>query len=219
MNGLAAPHRRWTRAAGGAAGALGLAAAGAAVSVAWHHPATHALAQLCCHYSPARLAGGAVWTVIGSALLLPRVQMIGPTTLMTSALFLPYALAAGARSALRVFFTGHVAATLAVAGVVIPAAALGWGPAVVLLARTDVGASAGLAAAGGACCLLLGGRRAGPILFAILAGWFSVALLRTHRLVEVEHLIALGAGGALQWTRGPLSIIGSPLSNPEDGPS
>lgn len=219
MNGLPAPHRRWTRAAGGAAGALGLVAAGIAVSLAWQHPATHSLAQLCCHYSPARLVGGALWTVLGSALLLPRVQMIGPTTLMTSALFFPYAVAAGARSALRVFFAGHVAATLAVAAVVIPTAALGWAPAVVLLSRGDVGASAGLAAAGGACCLLLGGRRAGPILFAVLAAWFSVALVRTQRLVEVEHLIALVSGGAIEWTRRRFSIIGSPLSNPEDGPS
>jgi hypothetical protein len=196
--------------------ALGLVATATAVSMAWHGPATRPLAQICCHYSPARLAGGAVWTVIGSALLLPRVRMIGPTTVMASALFLPYALAAGGRPALRAFFTGHVAATLAVAAVVLPAAASGWAPAVMLRSHSDVGASAGLAATGGACCLLLGWRRAGPVLFAVLLGWFSLALVRTHRLVEVEHLIALVAGAGTEWMR--RRRTGSAVSEASLGP-
>ncbi|HEY3240356.1 MAG TPA: hypothetical protein VGL92_12365 [Acidimicrobiia bacterium] len=185
----------------GAAATVGLVVAATAVSLAWHHAPTRSLVQACCRYSPERLSQGALWTLFGSALLLPRLQMIGPTTIMTFALVVPYALAAGARPALRAFFSGHVLATLAVAAVVVPGAALGWAPAVALRVRSDVGASAGIAAVGGACCVLLGRRRGGPILLAALVAWFATGLVRTYRLVEVEHLVAVATGAVSEWAR------------------
>ena len=180
-------------------GALGLLGICLAVSVAAHRPATAGLVNACCRYSPERLAGGEVWTVIGSAFFLPDVRMVAPTTLVTMLLFLPYAVAAGARPTLRTFFTGHVLATLAVAAVVLPGAVLGWPPAVTLSTRSDIGASAGLAAVAGATCLLPGMRRAGPVLLAIFAFGFGTALARGHRVVDVEHLIALGTGAVTGW--------------------
>jgi hypothetical protein len=194
-------HIPFRRLLSGAAATLGLAMAATAVSIAWQHPSTRPLIQACCHYSPERLSRGALWTLFGSALLLPGLRMIGPTTIMTFALVIPYALAAGARPMLRAFFPGHIVATLVVAAVVLPGAALGWPPAVVLRARTDVGASAGIAAVGGAWCVLLGRKRAGPVLLAALVAFFATALVRTHRLVEVEHLVALATGGASEWAR------------------
>jgi hypothetical protein len=192
---------RLGRAAGGIAGTVGLLALAVAVSTAWHHPATRPLARACCGYSPDRLARGEIWTLLGSALLLPRVRMMGPTTLMTATLFLPYVLAAGTRSALWAFFSGHVLATLAVAAVVLPAAAHGWAPAMVLRTRSDTGASAGLAATAGAFCMLLGPRRAGRLGLTALGAWFGANLLQGHRLVEVEHLIALASGALTEWRR------------------
>lgn len=189
------------RLVGGAGAAFGLVVAATAVSVAWHHPSTRPLVQACCRYSPEHLSRGALWTLFGSALLLPRVRMIGPTTIMALALVVPYALAVGARPALKTFFSGHVLATLAVAAVVLPGAALGWAPALALRVRTDVGASAGIAAVGGAFCVRFGRKGWRPVLLMILAAWFATALARTHRLVEIEHLVALAAGGISEWTR------------------
>jgi hypothetical protein len=183
------------RAAAGAAALIGLAAA---VSVAWAHPATRPVARFCCWYSPARLAGGAVWALPGSALLLPFLHMIGPTTVMTAALFVPYALAAGARRAWGAFFTGHVAATLAVAAVVLPAAAWHWAPAVVVSHHSDLGASAGLAATAGALAAWLGRRRGGAVIAVAVAGYFGLHLALTHELADVEHLMALCAGAAFE---------------------
>lgn len=182
------------RGAGGAAAALGLLGACLAVSVAEHHVATEAVVTACCRYFPERLARGEVWTVVGSAFFLPDVHMVAPTTLATMLLFFPYAVAAGARPALRTFFTGHVVATVAVAAVILPGAALGWRAAVALATRPDIGASAGLAAVAGAGCVRLGWRRAGPVLLAALAIGFGLSLARGHRVVDVEHLLALATG-------------------------
>jgi hypothetical protein len=182
------------RAAGGAVSALGLLGVCMAVSVAGHHAATEAAVAACCRYFPERLARGQVWTVVGSAFFLPDVRMVAPTTLATMLLFFPYAVAAGARPALRTFFTGHVVATVAVAAVVLPGAALGWPAAVELSTRPDIGASAGLAAVAGAACVRLGWRRAGPVLLAVLAIGFGLSLARGHRVVDVEHLLALATG-------------------------
>jgi hypothetical protein len=182
------------RTAGGAAGALGLLGVCLAVSVAGHHATTEAAVAACCRYTPERLARGDVWTVIGSAFFLPDVRMVAPTTLATMLLFFPYAVAAGARPALRAFFTGHVVATVGVAAVTLAAAALGWPPAVELSTRPDIGASAGLAAVAGAACVRLGWRRAGPVLLAALAIGFGLSLVRGQRVVDVEHLLALATG-------------------------
>jgi hypothetical protein len=185
----------------GAAAIVGLVVAATAVSLAWHHAPTRPLVQACCRYSPERLSRGALWTLFGSALLLPTLAMIGPTTIMTFALVVPYALGAGAGPTLRAFFSGHVLATLLVAAVVMPGAALGWAPAVALRVRTDVGASAGIAAVGGAWCVLLGPRRGGPILLVALVAFFATGLVLTRHLVEVEHLIAVATGAVSEWAR------------------
>jgi hypothetical protein len=193
--------RSLRRAAGGAAGALGLLGVCLVVSVAAHRPASAGLVTTCCRYFPERLARGEVWTVTGSAFFLPDVRMVAPTTLVTMLLFFPYAVAAGARPALRTFFTGHVLATVAVAAVVLPGTALGWPSAVALSTRSDVGASAGLAAVAGAACLLPATRRVGPALLAVFALGFAMSLARGHRVVDVEHLIALGTGAVSEWNR------------------
>ncbi len=195
MTALVVALPSWVRrAAGGAAGALGLLGACLAVSVAGHHAATEAVVTACCRYFPGRLARGELWTVVGSAFFLPDVRMVAPTTLATMLLFVPYAVAAGARPALRAFFTGHGVATMAVAAVVLPGAALGWPPAVALSTRSDIGASAGLAAVAGAACVRFDRRRAGPALLAALAIGFGLNLARGHRVVDVEHLLALATG-------------------------
>jgi hypothetical protein len=208
--GLKTGGRRRLLLDGAAAAALvGLAAT---VSVAWAHPATRPLARFCCWYSPARLASGAFWTLPGSALLLPFFNMVGPTTVMTAALFLPCALIAGARRAWGAFFTGHVVATLVVAAVVLPGARWNWLPAVVLRDRSDLGASAGLAAAAGALAVRLGWRRGG-LVAGTVAAYFGTHLLLTHRLSDVQHLVALTAGAAFErWAEGrqPLRRRGVP---------
>ena len=124
--------------------------------------------------------------------------MVGPTTVMTVALFLPYTLVAGARRAWGAFFTGHIVATLAVAAVVLPAAGWHWLPAVVLRDRPDLGASAGLAAAAGALAAWLGGRRGGFLVAGAVTGYLGANFLLTHRLSDVEHLVALATGAAFE---------------------
>jgi hypothetical protein len=70
---------------------------------------THDLMNFFAGYSPEYLAHGAIWTVPLSALLLPNVRMIGPTTIYTIAFLLPYALLRGPVRALIVFFIGRIA--------------------------------------------------------------------------------------------------------------
>ena len=89
---------------------------------------THDAAHFLAGYSPERLAHGAIWTLPLSALLLPNVRMIGPTTVFTIAFLLPYALLRGPVRALVVFFSGHVVATLCVAVVAIGATLPGGPP-------------------------------------------------------------------------------------------
>jgi hypothetical protein len=191
---------RARRAVAGAAGTVGLLVVCRAISTAAHRPGTAALVTACCRYVPERLTGGEVWTVVGSAFLLPDRRLI-PTIVTTILLFMPYAVAAGTGRALRTFFTGHVMATLAVAAVVLPGAALGWRPAVVLATRSDIGASAGLAAVAGASCLLPGTRRVGPVVLAVIAIGFGTSLVQSHRVVDVEHLLALATGAVSEWNR------------------
>jgi hypothetical protein len=195
-------RREWMNRAAQLGGVAALVGTAAVVSLAWAHPATRPLARFCCWYSPRRLSHGAIWTLPGSALLLPHMRMLGPTTIMAGALFLPYVMVAGTRRAVTAFFAGHVVATAAVAAVVLPAAAWAWPPALVLRNAADVGASAGLAAAAGALAGHLGARRGGMLLGCALALWFGCALVVTQRLVEVEHLLALATGVvAERWGR------------------
>ena len=198
----------WKERAAHLAGAAALVGAAAVVSLAWAHPLTRPLAGFCCWYTPGRLSHGALWTLPGSALLLPRLHMLGPTTFMAAALFLPYVMVAGTRRALTAFFAGHVVATAAVAAVVLPAAAWGWPPAVVIRNASDVGASAGLAAAAGALAVHLRWRPGGRLLGVALVVWFGSSLVVTQRLVEIEHLLALATGAATdRWGRRPVDEI------------
>lgn len=142
-------------------------------------------------------------TLIGSAFYLRNIEMVGLTTVFTVALFLPYVLARGMGWSIRVFLTGHVVATLAVAIVVIPGDWLGWRDAIHVVHSSDMGASAGLAACAGGLAVLL--RRRWPVLGGLLlAGlyaFFLWKLFHTHRLnrmAEIEHLIALSVGVGLE---------------------
>ena len=183
--------------AGRRIGGVGAVAALAALISVAHHAAHPAVVRFCCAYSPDRLASGAWWTVFGSALLVVRLKLFGINTALLLGVVLPYALRQGSRRALAVFFTGHVAATLAVAAVVLPLAAAGWHPAEVVRMQMDVGASAGVAAVAGAVAVSMRRRRLGAALFAGLAVFFAAHLAAAHTLSEAEHLVALTAGALL----------------------
>ena len=195
-NAGAAPWTQAGRLAGLAAVAV-LAAILSAANRVPHHPAVH----FCCGYSPARLAAGAWWTVLGSALLIVNLHLVGVNTVLLVAVVVPYVLREGFRRAVAAFFAGHVVATLAVAAVVLPLAAWGWHPAEVMRVRVDVGSSAGMAAIGGALAVSLRRRRWGAALFAAFALDFAVRLGLFHTLAEIEHLIALSIGAlvARRW--------------------
>jgi hypothetical protein len=199
------------------AGVVAVAALAAVISVA-HHAAHPAVVRFCCAYSPDRLASGAWWTVIGSALLVVRLKLFGINTALLLGVVLPYALRQGSRRTLAVFFTGHVVATLAVAAVVLPLAATGWHPAEMVRGQMDVGASAGVAAVAGAVVASMRRRRAGAALFAGLAAFFAAHLVAAHTLSEAEHLIALTAGAvlAVRW-QGSVRTVGP--SSPVHGAS
>jgi hypothetical protein len=142
-------------------------------------------------------------TLIGSAFYLPNIKMVGLTTVFTVALFLPYVLARGMGWALRVFLSGHVIATLAVAIVVVPGDWFGWRQAVHIVHSSDLGASAGLAACAGGLAILLGRRWAllGGLLLAGLTAFFLRDLAHTHglnRMADIEHLIAVSVGVGLE---------------------
>ena len=208
---------RWTLAGrlAGVAAVAGLAAVISAANRVPHHPAVH----FCCGYTPARLAAGAWWTVLGSALLVVNLRLFGVNTALLLGVVVPFVLREGSRRALTAFFAGHVLATLAVAAVVLPAAAWGWHPAEALRVRVDVGTSAGVAAVGGALAASMMWRRQGEAgkaperrqgeagkaperrwgaaLLGAFAADFAVRLLLFHTVAEVEHLIALSAGALL----------------------
>jgi hypothetical protein len=142
-------------------------------------------------------------TLIGSAFYLPNVAMVGVTTVLTVALFVPYVLARGAAWSVRVFLTGHVLATLAVAVVVIPGDWLGWRSAIHIVHSSDVGASAGLAACAGGLAVLVGRRWrwAGALILIGLYGYFlhHLAGERLIRgLADLEHITAVTTGVALE---------------------
>lgn len=161
---------------------------------------THDAAHFLAGYSPEHLAHGAVWTVPLSALLLPNVRMIGPTTVFTIAFLLPYALLRGPVRALVVFFAGHIVATLGVAVVAIGGHIIEWSTVAPLYRHLDLGASSGLAAVVGglAGALFSRSRPAGLLVAAVVAGYFFLSLARSpgiiHDAAEVEHLVALGVG-------------------------
>jgi hypothetical protein len=187
------------------AGVAAVAALAVIVSVGnrgVHHPAVH----FCCAYTPARLAAGDWWTLLGSALLVAHLHLIGSNSALMVGVILPYALRQGSRRTVTAFFTGHVVPTLAVAAVVLPLAAWGWHPAEVLRVRTDVGASAGVAGVAGALAASMGRRWFGATLLGAFAAFFAVNLVLFHGLSDVQHLIALAVGAFLgrRWERAAL---------------
>ena len=157
------------------------------------------------HYSPDRFVGGQVWTLVLSGLLPPKLDSIGDNTIVMTIVLVPYVLVRGPWRAVGRFLAGHVGATLAVAAVVLPAAALGSGAAAAVARAPDFGVSAGLAAIAGALVVVVWRRVspvAGGLLLAAVLGFFAVHLLVTtsldHHLSETEHLIAAGIGIALE---------------------
>jgi hypothetical protein len=189
--------------------AVGAVAGLAAVISTANRVPGHAAVQFCCGYTPARLAAGAWWTVIGSALLVAHLRLVGVNTALLVGVALPYGLREGSGRALTAFFTGHVLATLAVAAVVLPAAAWGWHPAEVVRARVDVGASAGLAALTGALAMSMRRRRWRTALLGSVMAFFVTNLVLSQTLAEVEHLTALSVGALLgrRWRRWPSHFI------------
>ena len=157
------------------------------------------------HYSPDRFIGGQVWTLVLSGVLPPKLDSIGDNTIVMIIVLVPYVLVRGPWRAIGRFLAGHIGATLAVAAIVLPAAALGSSDAAAVARAPDFGVSAGLAAVAGALVVVVW-RRHGPVpgglLLAGVVGFFVVHLLTTtslgHHLSETEHLIAAGVGIVLE---------------------
>jgi rhomboid family protein len=182
--------------------------------VSWAHRGPYpAAAHFCCGYTPARLAGGQWWTVLGSALLVAHLKLFGINTALLLGVVLPYAMREGSRRALAVYFAGHVAATLAVAAVVLPLAAAGWGPAEVVKTQIDAGVSAGLAAVAAAVAVSMRRRGWGVVLLGGLAVFFATPLVLAHTLSDAEHLMALATGVLLgrRWSPSPAAGTGMAL--------
>ena len=187
------------------ASVIAVLAACALATVAAKAPGTASAVSYLAKYSPDRLADGRVWTLPTSAFLLGHPRMIGPTTFFTVLFFLPYVLRCGILRAGIVAMSGHLLATLVVAAVVLPAAALG-SPTYLTVAHTlDYGASAALAACAGGLVVVIGRRRPTPagIVLVLVTMWFvgQIALNR-HPLADVpdvEHLVALSTGVFLEW--------------------
>src|SRR5262249_6613293 len=141
---------------------------------------TGALVTTLFHYSPDRFIGGQVWTLVLSGMLPPKLDSIGLNTIVMTILLVPYVLVRGPWRAVGRFLAGHVGATLAVAAIVLPAAALGSSSAAAVARAPDFGVSAGLAAVAGALVVVVW-RRAGPVpgglLLAGIRGLFVVHLL------------------------------------------
>ena len=180
------------------AGVAAVAALAAVVSVANRGP-HHGVVDFWCGYTPARLAAGRWWTLLGSALLVFHLKLLGINTGLLLGVVVPSAVREGSRRTLAVFFAGHVVATLAVAAVVLPLAAAGWGPAEVVRTQVDSGISAGVAAVAAAVALSMRRRRLGMVLLGALAMFFAAHLVVDHKLSEAEHLVAMATGGALGW--------------------
>jgi hypothetical protein len=186
------------------AGATAVAALAASVSLAYRGP-HHAGVHFWCGYTPARLTAGHWWTLFGSALLVAHLKLFGINTALLVGVVLPYAWREGSRRSLTVFFAGHVVATLAVAAVVLPLAAAGWGPAEVVRTQVDSGVSAGVAAVAAAGAVSMRRHHFGQVLLGGLVVFFTAHLLVDHTLSEAEHLIALATGAALgrHWSTSP----------------
>jgi hypothetical protein len=177
-----------------------------ALGVVARHPDARPATTLLFHYSPDRLVHGRVWTLVLSGLLPPKLGSVGPTTIAMTLILVPYVVLRGAWRAMGRFLGGHVVATLAVAALVLPGAALGWRFATDVTRAPDYGVSAGLAGVAGAMGVVLWRRRwpiPAGVLLAGVCGFFVYQLLATnslvHHLSESEHLIAATVGIVLEW--------------------
>ena len=184
------------------AGVAAVTALAAVVSLANRGP-HHAVVDLWCGYTPARLAAGHWWTLFGSALLVFHLKLFGVNTGLLLGVVLPFAVREGSRRTLSVFFAGHIVPTLAVAAVVLPLAAAGWGPAEVVRTQVDSGISAGVAAVAAAVAVSMRRRSLGAVLVGALTVFFASHLVFDHKLAEAEHLIAMATGAALGWRWSP----------------
>jgi len=192
------------------AGVAVVAALAVVISLANRGP-HHAVVDFWCGYTPARLTAGHWWTLLGSALLVIHLQLFGINAGLLLGVVLPYAVREGSRRTLAVFFAGHVVATLAVAAVVLPLAAAGWGPAEVVRTQVDSGISAGVAAVVAAVAVSMRRRRLGALLLGALALFFAAHLVAEHKLAEAEHLMAMATGAALAWRWSHLPASGAAL--------
>jgi hypothetical protein len=187
------------------AGLLALIGVPTVLGLAVRHVATRSLVIALFHYSADRFVHGRVWTLVLSGLLPPNPNNVGPTTIVMTAVLVPYVLLRGPWRAVGRFLAGHVVATLAVAALVLPAAAVGSGEAATVARTPDFGVSAGLAAVAGAMVIVLWRRQgpiAGGVLLAGVMGLFAVRFLTTaslgHHLAESEHVIAAAVGLVLE---------------------
>jgi hypothetical protein len=170
--------------------------------------------------SPERVAHGAIWTVPLSALLLPDVRMIGPTTVFTIAFLVPYALLRGPVRALVVFFAGHVVATIGLAMVAIGGHLAHWSTVEPLYRHLEIGASCGLAAVVGglAGAMYTRSRIIGGAVMLGVAGYFVLVLAGhpgvIHDAREIQHLVALAVGLLIErrWDRSPRAYAGAPAT-------
>lgn len=210
------------------AGVVGVLALATAVTFASHSVATAGVTGFLAKYSPSRLAAGRVWTVPASAFLLGHPHMLGPTSAMLALVFLPYALWCGVGRAGITAMSGHVVATLVVAAVVLPGSWLGWTMAATIAHTLDYGSSAALAACAGGLAVLIGRRLpvlgpvVGTVLLALVAGFFAFHLLSVHKLgsnvADVEHLVALLTGVAVEWSLVRSTPRPQPAAGPAAGP-
>jgi hypothetical protein len=153
------------------------------------------------HYSPDRFVHGWVWTLPLSGLVPPKLTNLGPNTIAMAIILVPYVLLRGAWRTVGRFFAGHVLATLAVAALVLPGAAVGWRFASDVAHAPDFGVSAGLAAVAGAMVVVVWRRWGWVAGFAVLVavfGFFASRLLvpgsLSHYMSESEHVVAACAG-------------------------
>lgn len=196
--GLPLPLRR-------AAELLALMAVPTALGLVVRNADARPVATVLFHYSPDRFVQGRVWTLPLSGLVPPKLTNLGPNTIAMTIILVPYVLLRGAGRTVGRFFAGHVLATLAVAVLVLPGAAVGWQFASDVARAPDFGVSAGLAAIAGAMVVVVWRRRgrvAGVVVLVAVFGFFASRLLVTgslsHYLSESEHVVAALTGICLE---------------------
>jgi hypothetical protein len=157
-------------------------------------------------YSPDRLIHGHAWTVITSGVVGPRLRDVHEMTIVLVAVLVPFALLCGAWQTVKVFLSGHILSTLAIAVVVLPGAALGWHTAYTAVHTIDNGVSAGLAAVGGALAVVAWrwSRALGGFLLVALAAFLAGMLIFKpfsfgRELSGIEHFIAVVVGAFVEW--------------------